>query len=368
MTNLRKGGGIQVGLSIIEAYNSLSLEFNFIAFCSTSLYQRIPIEVFENNKITIIKLDIILVNPLSVLKGIYKLSKFEQMYNTIGCITIFGPTLYRPNCKHLVGFAQGHLIYPDSPYWSNTSIFVKLIFRIKSFIFKYLFSYSSDVYHVESDFAKINLSKYLKVDIDKIIVANNYPHIIFDKHHNYFKRLYFNYDDSFIFVVPCAYYPHKNLEIINKIIEYLNFNNFVVKIKFILTLDQDIFEKKFIKSEMIVNIGPVSGLDLINLYNNSNALFLPTLLELFPGNYLECMKLGKPILTSDLPFARDICKDAALYFNPLRADLIYKNIKDFIADKNMQNTLILNGFAQIKQFQSSIERATTLINKLKNND
>lgn len=364
MTNLRKGGGIQVGLSLIEAYNSLNLEFNFIAFCSTPLYQRIPFEIFNDKKITIINLDIILLNPLSVIKGIYRLKKFEKTFNPIGVITVFGPTLYKPNCKHLVGFAHGHLIYADSPYWDNASFFVKLNFSIKSFFFRYLFNYTSNFYHVESDFARINLSKYLNIDIDRIIIANNYPHIIFDKHRNYFKPLNFNDNHSFIFTVPCAYYPHKNLEIINKVIEYFKINNYDIKVKFVLTIDHSIFKKKFIKSEMIYNLGPISGLDLINLYNNSNALFLPTLLELFPGNYLECMKLGKPILTSDLPFAHDICNDAALYFNPLKPDLICNMIKDFIGNKNQQNILINNGFRQIKQFQSSIERAETLINKL----
>jgi glycosyltransferase involved in cell wall biosynthesis len=46
------------------------------------------------------------------------------------------------------------------------------------------------------------------------------------------------------------------------------------------------------------------------------AHLLPTLLESFSGSYLEAMHFGTPILTSDRDFAREVCGEAALYFDP----------------------------------------------------
>ena len=38
------------------------------------------------------------------------------------------------------------------------------------------------------------------------------------------------------------------------------------------------------------------------------------------------MAFGCPILTSDLDFAREICGDAAIYFNPWSVDALYEAI------------------------------------------
>jgi glycosyltransferase involved in cell wall biosynthesis len=63
-------------------------------------------------------------------------------------------------------------------------------------------------------------------------------------------------------------------------------------------------------------VGPLKQHELGGYYRHCDALFLPTLLESFSGTYLEAMQFGCPILTSDLDFARYICGDAAIYFDP----------------------------------------------------
>lgn len=66
----------------------------------------------------------------------------------------------------------------------------------------------------------------------------------------------------------------------------------------------------------IFNVGPVDQTELAAYYGASDGLILPTLLESFSGTYLEAMQFKRPILTSDLDFARDVCGDAAEYFDP----------------------------------------------------
>ena len=62
------------------------------------------------------------------------------------------------------------------------------------------------------------------------------------------------------------------------------------------------------------------------------------------------MKMQKPILTSDLSFAKDICQDSALYFDPLNPKDIAEKIIRLSADKELQNQLIGNGLERLKQF------------------
>jgi glycosyltransferase involved in cell wall biosynthesis len=66
----------------------------------------------------------------------------------------------------------------------------------------------------------------------------------------------------------------------------------------------------------ICNIGRVDAKDLTPLYAASSALLLPTLLESYSGCYQESFAAGTPVLTSDLPFTREVCKNAAVYFDP----------------------------------------------------
>ncbi|MFK2341775.1 glycosyltransferase [Bacteroides fragilis] len=75
----------------------------------------------------------------------------------------------------------------------------------------------------------------------------------------------------------------------------------------------------------IVNLGIIDVSKCPQLYNECDALFLPTLLECFSANYVEAMKMRKPIVTSNLPFATNVCKNAALYFDPMNAhDIVEK--------------------------------------------
>jgi len=55
------------------------------------------------------------------------------------------------------------------------------------------------------------------------------------------------------------------------------------------------------------------------LYEQSHVIFLPSLLEVFSAVYPESLCTGVPLVTTDLRFSRDVCKDAAIYFEPTNA-------------------------------------------------
>ena len=62
----------------------------------------------------------------------------------------------------------------------------------------------------------------------------------------------------------------------------------------------------------------------------SSALFIPTLVESFGLIYIEAMKYNCPILTSDRDFAHWICKDLAMYFDPLNEMSIVDIFEKFV--------------------------------------
>ena len=80
----------------------------------------------------------------------------------------------------------------------------------------------------------------------------------------------------------------------------------------------------------ICYIGKVDYSSIYSLYQSVDALIFPSLLETLGLPLMEFMQLEKPILASDLPFSREICKDNAKYFNPLEISSICECIKNFV--------------------------------------
>ena len=117
------------------------------------------------------------------------------------------------------------------------------------------------------------------------------------------------------------------------------------------------------------NLGILKTVDCPAAYASSDALFLPTLIETFSASYPESMKMKKPILTSDLDFAKDVCNDAALFFDPTDPQNIADTIEEIILNKKLYNSLTKKGIKRLNSMEISESRAIKYIdifNKLKN--
>ena len=116
-----------------------------------------------------------------------------------------------------------------------------------------------------------------------------------------------------------------------------------MKCKFVVTFDSDTYESMTSEFKFhTINAGVVDQKDCRNLYQSCQALFLPTLIECFTVSYLEAMETCKPIVTSDLSFAHDICGDSAYYFDPLDVSSIANVCFDVInkyCDATMESKL-----------------------------
>ncbi len=73
-------------------------------------------------------------------------------------------------------------------------------------------------------------------------------------------------------------------------------------------------------------LGRVSDEELLRLYNQAACFVFPSLYEGFGLPPIEAMSCGCPVLVSDIPVLREVCADAALYFNPCDS----KNIREMI--------------------------------------
>jgi len=69
--------------------------------------------------------------------------------------------------------------------------------------------------------------------------------------------------------------------------------------------------------------------------------------------HVEAMYWKRPQIVADLPYAHDLCRDAALYADPKKAESWCDQVEKLLADPELQHALIARGTARIKDFPSS---------------
>ena len=100
--------------------------------------------------------------------------------------------------------------------------------------------------------------------------------------------------------------------------------------------------------DAVINVGPVDLANIASLYSQVDAVLAPTLLESYSATFIEAMRYQKPILTSNRDFSREICVDAAIYFEPLSTKAIVGAIQQLHNQPALGLRLIRNGNARLK--------------------
>ena len=352
-SNLKIGGALQVAISFIyECVNFTENKYH--VFLSPSMSKEIDVLEFPNNFIFYF-----FDNPSRFIifdKTISLLNKTELKINPDCVFSVFGPTYWKPKSKHVMGFANGLYLYGDLPYLQNMKGFENLKFNLRKLYHKFLLKNNADLYVVQTSDMKERFSEFISQPQEKISVVSSKYHSIFEEEIDDLKLFPKKGLDEFWFVTISAYYPHKKLDIINKLVEIIKEKK--LNIKFILTIADEILENKFKKSkEYIINLGPVKLDECPYIYSKADALFLPTLVESFTASYPEAMIMKKPILTSNYSFATSVCKDAALYFDPYDIEDIMRQIVKIYSDSELYKSIVYKASEIVEELPSSKERA-----------
>ncbi len=138
------------------------------------------------------------------------------------------------------------------------------------------------------------------------------------------KNLKFKIDKPYLLRVG-NYYPHKNVEGLLEAFR-LVLEKRIAKsdqLKLILVGKKDYFYNRIQKLTLRLGVGEdiifldnVDDGELNHLYKNAIATVVPSLAEGFSLTCVEAMSLGSPVVASDIPVHREVCDDAAIYFDP----------------------------------------------------
>lgn len=357
-SNLVSSGGLQVGRSFI--YECLKYPNNeyFVWMCPR-LSQQVETTAFPSNFhfLNVEAIPAILGKGRSVLN---MLRKKEREIKPDCVFTVFGPTYWTPQAPHCMGFAMPHYVYEDSPFFKLISWKENWEWKLRGLVKMFFLKRNARFFHTETNDVRQRLAIRLRISANNIFTVQNTFSSVYDSFvaNESKTNVLPPAPNSFRLVCISGYYRHKNLEILNAVVPILSdlgHND----IRFVLTLPDNVFRKIFTKEtqEKIDNIGPINVDDCPQIYKEVDAVFLPTLLECFSANYPEAMKMEKPLLTSDLSFARDVCERAALYFNPLDAADVAAKIIQLKEDVNVRKELVQLGKLRVNDFHSAAQRA-----------
>jgi glycosyltransferase involved in cell wall biosynthesis len=261
--------------------------------------------------------------------------------------TVFGPAYVDFEAPHLLGVADGWVTHSTALAFRSLSIKNRILFSLKN-IHKGLWYRRADAWVVEAPYAKSGLVKRCRVPAAQVTVIPNTCGDTF-RAAGVKPAPYPGRREGIRLLYLSAYYAHKNLEIIPHVAAELARREPDRHFEFVLSLPEEPASKIHSSAKdlgvekCIVNAGHVLVSDALALYQTCHICFMPSLLETFSANYPEAMATGRPLVATDLDFARAICGDAAVFFEPRSAEAAADAILDLLGNEALWYEKIENG-------------------------
>ncbi len=356
-SNLKAGGGLQVADSICCQLNHFS-QHKFVVVLSTRLeitknkisnYQNVDVYTYDIP----ISLKTVLLGRDSFLDSIVANNSIDAV------LTIFGPSRWCPKVTHLSGFAMPQLVIQESPYFTRLALLQKSKWFLWRKIRQWSFNKSAKYFWTENRFISERLEKLLVHK--QVYTISNYYNQIFDNPQDWRRSLELPEYDGVTCLSISTHYPHKNFEILIDAVRELKVWHPKFNVRFVLTFDEKEMPVPSDVRDSFVFIGRVDVAECPALYEQCDIMFMPTLLECFTATYPEAMRMGKPIVTTDLEFAKGLCGDAACYYSAIDPEAAAEAIYKVATDKDYAAKLVANGKEQLKRFDNYEQRAEKLI-------
>ncbi|MCP4179656.1 MAG: glycosyltransferase family 4 protein [bacterium] len=165
--------------------------------------------------------------------------------------------------------------------------------------------------------------------------------------------------------------PHKNLLRLLQAFELIKDEvecNLVIvgKKDGFITVDRSVIKFAERLGARVKFTGYLSDEELKNFLVNAEIMVFPSLYEGFGLPPLEAMAAGVPTCVSDIPVLKEICGEAAEYFDPYDIEAIGASIKKLLKNELRKKELVRLGQERVKQFtwKKSAEKHLEVIKNL----
>lgn len=351
--NLRFGGGRTVGFNIINYYSSHpDVTSLVVAVPEGCGYERFG----ANDKVKLVVFNKIFNSSLFKIVSNYMLLPFHLAMNRPDFILSLGNVAIPTGRSQFLLIHQPYLAYPESAVWKrireDDPPFYRYITNML-WLIKVNLKYVS-ILGVQTEAMKKRMSRLYKIPEQRIVVIPNavsFTSVTDTSGNGHIK------DDGHVRLLFLSkYYPHKNFEVLYEVGTMIVERGLPIQITVTIDPAENDGSRRFLErirelrlEQVIINKGNVLLEDVPGVYAQHDGLFLPTFLESFSGTYIEAMYFGKPVFTSDMDFAREVCKDAAYYFDPDSPEDITTVIMNAFQDPQTMKNKVLRGRKLIQQ-------------------
>jgi 2-polyprenyl-3-methyl-5-hydroxy-6-metoxy-1,4-benzoquinol methylase/glycosyltransferase involved in cell wall biosynthesis len=335
------GGGVQVSIALLAGLRDRP-DVQWKAIVPTSVRAALPADLADDERITY-------VNRRSQADRVWLtpwLRMIERTFEPDVVFTVFGPPFGHARAPHLVGFALPHMIYENLDPAPRSSLKDRLGDWARCHLFR-----QADCLVVETEAARQRLARRLTIDVSRIFVVPNSPNPLLQPLPEDPARQ----SQRFVIFIPSAYYRHKNLEIVPRVAQAMRRAAPDIDFEFRFTLPPLSAEWQRITaeaaqlgvSEKLTTLGVVKIVDLASAYRDASAVFLPTLREVSTAVYPESFLFRRPLVTSDLDFARELCGDGALFADPLNPEASAARLVDLASQPQLRTQMVAKGERQL---------------------
>ena len=283
-------------------------------------------------------------------KGTYRLVKrelknLEQRINPDVVFSPLAPSYFSFKGKEVMRFANAWSTNANSFAWRSLSLKAEIRTRLYNIVQRSLLR-RGNYFITQSETVRGGLLRITGLPKDRVkVVPNVLPAILHD-----ISPAPLDCDSYWLdFTAVGGQMPHKNLEIIPKVLVILNKRYHINNVRFHTTLpeDSDMWGKidsqlkKHQMSDNVVNHGNMRLTELAELYRRCRYCFLPSVLETFSASVIEAMYFDLKTVATDLSFNKEVMEDACLYYTPMDAESAAEKIYKMIKDKDLQHQLAL---------------------------
>jgi glycosyltransferase involved in cell wall biosynthesis len=172
----------------------------------------------------------------------------------------------------------------------------------------------------------------------------------------------------FTFLYVSTWMPHKNHITLLKAFSELAHRKIPVRLVLTVT-EREILSAGWAGSAALLEAGHVVATGWIekpflrSLYNSCDGCLMPSHLESLSSAHLEAMRWGRPQITVDLPYARDLCGPAAVYVPADDWNAWVSEIDRFRQDEGLQQQLVRAGYEQMRQYPASWTEAAEIVHR-----
>lgn len=344
------GGGFQVAMNFVRTAmmdNAASQEYFYLL--SSDMAQTLGVDNNEHIRVFPNQPDFV----HTYLQVRRELKQWEKSVKPDVIYSLVAPCYFSFKSKEVMRVSNAWVTHPNE-YAKRTLTWKDKVYNAIYYTIQRMLIKKGKYFAVQTDYMAEQVARLAKVPRENVKTIGNILPVIY-KSLDCTPVQESDYVDIACVAAP---YPHKNLDIIPSILKHLRDDRGIINVRIHVTMPESSTLWQRMRDELkrdglmenVVNHGRLTQEQLAELYRHCQLMFLPTLLEVFSASLLEGMYFQLAIVASDLPFNREVTKDAALYFRPTDGRDAAEKIAEVINNGELREKLIENGMERITHF------------------